>query len=199
MPQAPLTHRISSVIDLWLGEQLRHHRRAQGCSLKQVAEACGMSVSLLSQIERGVSTLSLRNLNTLARHLQVPVETLVRNTQAVHGEAAGAVSRANTHRRVDLAEKGIHKECLTPPAGGGIEMYRTTIDPHGSTGDELYSTQKGPQIGYLLEGQLELFLDGQLLEIKCGDSFCYDGDAPRRWRNPGPGPTVVLWAIVMAT
>lgn len=188
--------RIHSVIDLWLGEQLRHRRKALARPLQQVALACGISVSLLSQIERGLRSISLRTLEALAVELELPLETLIRNAQLGQGEIEGAVVRAGSHPRISLSGKGIHKEDLTPPAATRrIELYRAEIEPGGSTGDELFFTHKGEQVGYLIEGQLELFIQDGLLRLQAGDSFCYDGGTPRRWRNPGTTPTTVLWAI----
>ncbi|QHI97458.1 helix-turn-helix domain-containing protein [Xylophilus rhododendri] len=193
--------RIHSVVDLWLGEQLRHQRKTLGLPLQQLADKCGISVSLLSQIERGLRSISMRTLVALAAELRLPMETLIRNSQ--HGQAdaddeqaGGFVVRAGQHQRVDLGNKGIHKENLTPPAAsGGVELYRATIEPGGSTGDALYFTQQGEQIGHVIQGQLELFVRDRLYQLRVGDSFCYDATAPRRWRNPGNTPTVVLWAI----
>lgn len=190
--------RINSVIDLWLGEQVRHRRKALGLPLQQVARGCGISVSLLSQIERGLRSISLRTLAALSNELQLPLETLIRNTQHDQGEGDpdGSVVRAGKHQRIDLGDKGIHKDKLTPPAStGGVELYRAVIDPNGSTGDALFFTHKGEQVGYVVEGQLELFIQDRLYRLQAGDSFCYDGVMPRRWRNPGPSITTVLWAI----
>ena len=193
--------RINSVIDLWLGEQVRHRRKALGRPLQQVAQGCGISVSLLSQIERGLRSISLRTLEALSKELQLPLETLIRNTQHDQNEGASerAVVRAGKHQRIDLGDKGIHKEKLTPPGStGGVELYRAVIEPGGSTGDALFFTHKGEQVGYVVEGQLELFIQDHLYRLQGGDSFCYDGVTPRRWRNPGPSLTTVLWAISRA-
>jgi transcriptional regulator with XRE-family HTH domain len=188
--------RISSVIDLWVGEQLRQRRKGQGRSLQQVADACEISVSLLSQIERGLRSVSPRTLEALASVLDLPLDTLSRNIRPSEGEADGSVVRAGRHRRLDQEDRRIRKENLTPPAAtGGIEMYRALIEPGGSTGDALFMTFKGEQIGYVIDGQLELLIEDRLHKLLAGDSFCYDGASPRRWRNPGPTATTVLWAI----
>lgn len=199
-PEMP-AQRINSVIDLWLGEQVRHRRKALKRPLQQVAQGCGISVSLLSQIERGLRSISLRTLEALSNELQLPLETLIRNTQ--HNQNADAseraVVRAGKHQRIDLGDKGIHKEKLTPPGStGGVDLYRAVIEPGGSTGDALFFTYKGEQVGYVVEGQLELFIQDHLHRLQGGDSFCYDGVTPRRWRNPGPSVTTVLWAISCA-
>ena len=199
-PPPPSATRIHSVIDLWLGEQLRHRRKSLDRPLQQVARACGISVSLLSQIERGLRSISLRTLEALASELQLPLDMLIRNTQLKQDAADGAVVRAGTHPRISLGDKGIHKENLTPPASrGGVEMYRAVIEPGGSTGEALFFTHRSEQIGYVIEGQLELFIENRLFGLHAGDSFCYDGSTPRRWRNPGPATTTVLWAITRAS
>jgi transcriptional regulator with XRE-family HTH domain len=189
---------INSVIDLWLGEQLRHQRKALGLPLNEVASACGISVSLLSQIERGLRSISLRTLTVVAGELGLPVDALVRNAQTSEGKhkSDGSVVRSGKHQRIQLGNRGILKENLTPPAGkNGVQLYRAVIEPGGSTGEALFFTTKGGQVGYVIAGQLELFVQARLLRLSSGDSFCYDGLSPRRWRNPGPTSTTVLWAM----
>jgi transcriptional regulator with XRE-family HTH domain len=189
---------INSVIDLWLGEQLRHHRKARGLPLQEVASACGISVSLLSQIERGLRSISVRTLSVVAKQLKLPVDALVRNAQMTeHGHNSdGAVVRAGKHQRIHLDGKGILKENLTPPAArAGVQLYRAVIEPGGSTGEALFFTTKGGQVGYVIEGQLELFVEDRLFRLSRGDSFFYDGLTARRWRNPGSTSTTVLWAM----
>jgi transcriptional regulator with XRE-family HTH domain len=195
---AASAQQINSVIDLWLGEQLRHRRKALGFPLQEVASACGISVSLLSQIERGLRSISMRTLVALAKQLKLPVDALIRNAQNTGRgrKNEGAVVRAGKHQRIHLDNKGILKENLTPPAApGGVQVYRAVIEPGGSTGDALFFTTPGGQVGYVIEGQLELFVEKRLFRLSTGDSFYYDGLTPRRWRNPGSTPTTVLWAM----
>ncbi len=71
--------RISSFIDLWLGEQIRMRRKALGKPLKEVADGCAISVSLLSQLERGLRSASIQTLHALARELDSPVEMFLHN------------------------------------------------------------------------------------------------------------------------
>jgi transcriptional regulator with XRE-family HTH domain len=188
--------RINSIIDLWLGEQLRQRRRALDKPLRQVAQAAGISVSLLSQIERGLRSISLRTLSALAQALDIPLDTLVRHSQPQADETVGAVVRAGCHTRIDLADKGIQKVNLTPPAArGNVQMYRAVIAPGGSTGTELFFTHAGEQVGYVVQGWLELCIHDRLLRLETGDSFCYDGSTPRRWCNPGSTDTIVMWSV----
>ncbi|CAB3697283.1 hypothetical protein LMG3441_02351 [Achromobacter kerstersii] len=187
--------RPESAVDMWLGQQLRQLRKQQGRSLTDVASACGMSVGLLSQIERGLSSASVKTLDLLAREFQVSVNSLLRNAEHTQGEDGGRVARAGTHRFIDLSEKGISKEMYTPPACRSMDLCRATIEPGGSTGNELFVTGQGEQIGVVLKGSLELWVGDRVVLLNEGDSFCYASSTPRRWRNPGSQATEVIWAI----
>ncbi|ARP79599.1 XRE family transcriptional regulator [Bordetella genomosp. 8] len=184
-----------SLVDLWLGEQLRQLRKDQGRSLADVAGACGMSLGLLSQIERGLSSISVKTLRLLARELRVSADTLLRNAECDDTAAGDNVERAGTHRMLRLDEKGIAKEVVTPPAARTMDLCRISIAPGGSTGDELFITDKGEQVGVVLSGLLELRIEDRVMLLRAGDSFCYASRTPRRWRNPGDIRTEVIWAI----
>ena len=83
----------------------------------------------------------------------------------------------------------------TPPAGRTLDLCRARIAPGGSTGDELFSTSTGEQVGLVLQGVLELWIEDRVVLLGAGDSFCYASRTPRRWRNPGPDIAEVIWAI----
>ncbi|MBO8187998.1 helix-turn-helix domain-containing protein [Streptomyces spirodelae] len=59
-----------------LGEFLREQRRTAKLSLRQLAEAAGVSNPYLSQIERGLRKPSAEILQQLARALRISAETL---------------------------------------------------------------------------------------------------------------------------
>ncbi|MDF2259361.1 helix-turn-helix domain-containing protein [Streptantibioticus ferralitis] len=59
-----------------LGEYLREQRRSAQLSLRQLAEAAGVSNPYLSQIERGLRKPSAEILQQLAKALRISAETL---------------------------------------------------------------------------------------------------------------------------
>ncbi len=56
-----------------IGKNIRRRRKAQELTLKQMSRRTGLSVSLLSQIERAESSASVSSLFKLARALDCPV------------------------------------------------------------------------------------------------------------------------------
>lgn len=184
-----------SLVDLWLGQQLRQLRKQRRRSLADVAAACGMSLGLLSQIERGLSSPSVKALRALAREFGVSIDTLLRNAEPDEGDLGGRVMRAGTHRQILNSDLGTRKEMYTPPAARRLDLCSAVLAPGGSSGDELFVTDTYEQVGVVVRGQLELWMGERVVLLNPGDSFCYAGDEPRRWRNPGNTETEVIWAI----
>lgn len=59
------------------GARLRLWRRAEGLPLKRVAHELGVSVSVVSQWERGLRFPSVRNLDQIAQYMDIPVCSLL--------------------------------------------------------------------------------------------------------------------------
>lgn len=187
--------RAQSAVDMWLGQHIRQLRKSRHQSLAEIAAACQISVGLLSQIERGMSSISVKVLHALAKELCVSPDSLLRNAGTDAQDTQGQVARSGTHRNLNLEEKGITKEIVTPPAAKDLDLCRAVIQPGGSSGEQWFSTDKGEQVGIVLDGSLELWIDNKVVLLNAGDSFCYSSRTPRRWRNPGTTATEVIWAI----
>ncbi len=187
--------KAQSAVDMWLGQHIRQLRKSRQKSLVEVASACQMSVGLLSQIERGMSSISIKFLHLLANELGVSPDSLIRNAELENDNAEGAIARAGSHRRLNLEDKGIAKEIVTPALAKDLDLCRALIQPGASSGDQWFSTDKGEQVGMVLSGALELWIDNKVMLLNAGDSFCYSSRTPRRWRNPGTSTAEVIWAI----
>src|SRR6478735_4717643 len=81
-----------------LGERIRHLRKARGKSLKEAAVEAGLSVSFLSQIERGLSSASVRTLARLADALEVGIGELFGPTEDENDNHHRIVARASEHK-----------------------------------------------------------------------------------------------------
>ena len=95
---------------------------------------------------------------------------------------------------LDLSAKGNVKELLNPDGDGTIELMRITAERGGSSGEAPYQ-HAGEDAGTVLEGVLELEVDGVLGRLQAGDSFRFPATLPHRFSNPGPLRCVVIWAV----
>src|SRR3984957_15541056 len=107
--------------DEGLGRKLRLRRAIKRFSLQQVAERADISVGLLSQIERGITTPSLRSLRQICAALDMPVGWLF---DVPASEQEDAVVRVNARRTLDLGPKSMRKQLMSPDTVTEIQMMR---------------------------------------------------------------------------
>ncbi|WP_174802396.1 helix-turn-helix domain-containing protein [Martelella limonii] len=175
-----------------VGVKLRHARLVKGMTLKELADAAGCSESLLSKIENGRSSPSLKMLQKIARGLDLTVGQMF----AQADEPASPVSRAGDRMLVhtDPLRKGEHLtlERLIPFAEG--HLLQGNIHHIGvGGGSEGMLQHDGEEFGYVLEGKVELLLDGKSYEMSAGDSFCFRSERPHGYRNIGSTEARVIW------
>jgi uncharacterized cupin superfamily protein len=52
---------------------------------------------------------------------------------------------------------------------------------------------EGEEMGFILEGRLELIVDNSTYLLEEGDAFFFKSSLPHGYRNPGSIETKVLW------
>lgn len=186
---------ISSEVrrDLLVGERIRALRKLRRKSLAELSDATGRSISYLSQIERGLSSPTLRELTTVADALGVGFLDLL-------AEPVGAAPASPVRKREDAAlipfrGDGVTKQVLAPRNEGTIAFYVMHIAAGGSSGVRPY-THDGEEAGYVLRGTISLTVDGRTFTVRRGDSFRFMSDLPHRFQNEGEQEAQVLWINV---
>lgn len=189
-PDAP----AELAVDRLLGERIRHRRRTLKLSLAQVSTATRASIGLLSQIERGFSSPSVRLLSSLADALQLSLgDFFVGAGPAILKSEDDVVTRASARKQLIFSHAGISKELVTPQTGDcATAMFVVLIEAGGTTGAQVY-THAGEDAGFVLEGELELSVAGVNYLLHPGDGFRFKSTLPHSFRNPSRKPTRVLW------
>lgn len=173
-----------------LGADLRALRKARGRTLQDMADAVGRSVGWVSQVERGLSEPGITDLRHLARTLDVSVSSLFRAGSAPEEE--GYVVRAGARRPIGSRAAGLVEELLSPDLTDDFEMLHSTFEP----GSEIVEAVTRPtqEVGYVVEGRMDLWINGRTFHLGPGDSFRIRGE-PFRWMNPYDAPCVAIWVI----
>ena len=180
-------------MDLAVGRRIRELRRARQLSLETVVARTDLSIGFVSQIERGLSSPSLRVLATLADVLGVGIAALFGATPS-DDASGGVVTRQKQRAELKLWRTGISKQLLSPAdTENRLNLFLVHLEPGGSTGDELY-THYGEEAGLVLEGEMMLTVDAETWSLKTGDSFRFASRRPHRFSNPADdAKAVVLW------
>ena len=178
-----------------IGHRLRLRRKVRGVSLKQVSDASGLSIGLVSQIERGLTTPSLRSLNQICAALGMPMRWLFEAPEpGLEGEDETVV-RAGRRRRLDFGALGMTKELLSPDAVPGIQMMRIVVQPGGRSGETPYNNISGAKCGVVLAGRFGLEIDGRRHVLEPGDSFAFDATRRHLFWCEGDEPCEVYWTV----
>jgi transcriptional regulator with XRE-family HTH domain len=181
-------------MDVAVGQRIRDLRRTRAMSLEAVAARTELSIGFLSQIERGLSSPSLRVLATLADVLGVGIAGLFGAKENDAAAPNAIVTRERQRAELNLWRTGISKQLLSPAGSEGrLNLFLVHMEPGGSTGDELY-THDGEEAGLVIEGEMKLSVDAESWTLKHGDSFRFASRRPHRFSNPSSdSKAVVLW------
>lgn len=175
-----------------IGDDIRALRRGRNVTLKELASAVGRSVGWLSQIERGRTTPSVRDLGRIADHLGINISFFFRSAGRDAREQ-GLVLRAADRVPIGSSETGLTEELLSPTLGGSFEIIKSVFAPHSDSAGRVPAKEKEDG-GVLISGQLTLVIDDLQVDLHPGDSFQFTGK-PYSWRNPHSEPAVVIWVI----
>jgi len=189
-----LAAKAEPAMDVAVGQRIRDLRRARAMSLEVVAARTELSIGFLSQIERGLSSPSLRVLATLADVLGVGIAGLFGAKENDAAAPDAIVTRERQRAELNLWRTGISKQLLSPAGSEGrLNLFLVHMEPGGSTGDELY-THDGEEAGLVIEGEMKLTVDAESWTLKHGDSFRFASRRPHRFSNPSSdSKAVVLW------
>lgn len=181
-----------------VGETLRQRRQIRGLSLRQVAERAGISVGMLSQVERGLVAPSIKTLRAVCAAMEMPVNWLFHRDGDVRSPASSYIVTSGARRTLSYQAGGLTKELLTPDAQTAIQMLRFVLQP-GATSGEPYSNAEGGKCGIVLAGTLGLELDGTSFVVHTGDSFAFPATAMVRFWAVGDAACEVIWVVAPPT
>jgi transcriptional regulator with XRE-family HTH domain len=175
-----------------LGGRMRHARRMAGLTLLQLAKKAHCSESLISKIEKGNATPSLATLHRLAVALDTNIAALTSPTEPT----GGPVMRQG--ERPVIRGGGIALERVVLPNRNGLLQANIHIlDPgQGSDGQIEHI---GEEVGYVLEGTVELTLRSASYILHAGDAFTFTSETPHGYRNAGDTTARILWVNTPAT
>jgi len=188
-----------------LGERLREARLQRGLSLRSVAQALGVSASLISQVEIGKTQPSVATLYALANHLGASLDDLLGI-----GAPGGAPAPFYGHRGPELPpvqraaenpviemENGVRWERLAVGSSGPADALLVTYEPGASSSVEgKLMRHAGVEYAYLLEGRLTLHLEFDTYVLGPGDSLEFDSVRPHLYVNEGDTVAKGVWFVV---
>lgn len=173
---------------LALGNRVRALRSARDLTLQTVANRTGLSASMISMVERGLTSPSIGTLVSIASTLGVHMSDLFDfPVDAEHNP----VHPADDQQTV-TTPTGVVRRLAQLDERRGVELVVNEYPP-GSSSADAQTHHTGHEYGIVLEGQLVVELGDHRHELGPGDAIAYDSDRPHRICNEGPLPARTIW------
>ena len=165
-----------------VGRQVRRWRTERGMTLARVAEATGLNVGYLSQIENDKASPSLACLSSLAGALDVPIAWFL-----VDETRPPEVTRAADRRWRELP--GGRASRIDARGSGDISIVEVTGEPGHSTG---VHTHPGDEHHLVTAGRYRMTQGPHVVELGPGDYLRWDGMVPHDAESIGDAPGSML-------
>ncbi len=161
-----------------LGKKIRSLRKAFGLTLVELSDSSGLSTSFISQIERGLTSISLDSLERIADSLGVSVDYLFHDAKDYTGPLG-----ASAPYICPSCEPYYYKVLSNDAGGKSIRVIQATILPFSN---KPYSKKKTGFI-FILSGILTIEWNGEKAQLFHGDCLYMDGTIEYKFTNNSEG------------
>jgi transcriptional regulator with XRE-family HTH domain len=172
-----------------IGEGIRRERLRRGLTLAQLASQVNLTVSALSQIERGASDPSISSLRRIAGAFEVPMFQFM-----VGGVQREIVVRRDRRTKLNFPDRVLEYELVSADTFGEFEVLSLAISPGGSTG-AAPSGHASEECALVLIGEVVAEVAGQTYTLGVGDSIKIHRELPHRFLNESDKDAEVLIII----
>jgi transcriptional regulator with XRE-family HTH domain len=164
---------MTEVIVVTLGIRIRKIRKRQGRTIQELADACGFTRSLLSQIETGKTTPPIATLTRIAHALGVPVSALL-------GETMQATTVHTPRKVMDqadfiLTDKGYSFFAIAAERSEKMMQPLLFEAKRGEVVPKSLS-HSGEEFIYVLQGEMRYRVGSVEYLLKTGDSLYFDSE-----------------------
>lgn len=204
--------RVSQILDLFhrlryvdcmanerfpeLGSRIRTLRQRKGLTLKDLSRQCELSVSFLSQIERGLSSFSIPSLRAICQALNVSLPDLL-----VLSDGPGMafladprppeITKGDNQSYINLSDTSIKYRFLSGGFPG--RQFEVLIGEMSPGYHNPPTSHEGEEFGYILEGFVKLAIGEKVYSLGPGDSYHIGASTPHGCETRDEGSAKVLW------
>ncbi|OGO77986.1 MAG: DNA-binding protein [Clostridiales bacterium GWB2_37_7] len=163
-----------------IGEKINELRSSKDMTLKDLSEKTSLSVSFLSQAERGLTSIAIITLQKIAEALGVDLNYFF---------AAPVANRPMIMRSYEQSVFRVgESNCINSNLGSHLPNRQmdpmiVTILPGQKAEETIPYEHQGEEFVYVLEGIFTVFLEERQYELYPGDSMHISSTTPHNWAN----------------
>lgn len=183
-------HPTATDTQVQIGAKLRSSRQAQGLTLEQLATASGLTKGFISRIERDETMPSVPTLVQLCQTLSLPIGSLF-------AEPEVQLVTLEDAPRINMGGLRADERLVTPRAEERVQVLRSTVEPGGSGGDELYTVSCDVESLHVVAGEVTVHFADRVIALNVGDTLTFPGSSPHTWKA-GAGGAEIMWILIPA-
>jgi transcriptional regulator with XRE-family HTH domain len=176
---------------LVVGASVRMARRRRRMTLQDLADQTGVSVSMLSMLERGVASPSIGTLVSVSSALGLHMAQLFQDPSA---QALSPVRRRADQVVIQAAE-GVSRRLVHTDVEHDLEMVINEYEP-GTSSSKTPVHHDGMEFGLIISGTLTVSLDDVDYVLEPGDGIAYSSSTPHVLTNNGLVKARAVWINV---
>jgi len=177
-----------------LGKKVKKLRGDRGWSLEELANASGVSRSMLSEIEREKANPTLTVTFRIARAFGLSLQELLESAEASASKIQ--VIRASDRAQVYRSDKQCEIRTLSPiNLEKDVEFYEVSLHPGGALRSQAHF-EGAREFLTVEEGSICIESGTDRDELTKGDSGTYRADVPHAIVNTGKGNALVFLVVI---
>ena len=171
-----------------IGLQIRKMRQRRHMTIQQLADASGMSASMLSLVERGLTSPSLLSLTAIGRSLGISLAEMMSGQMSEIDEAVTRIGDMPLLKTPD----GILRRVLRQDRKRGVTI---TYNEYGADigNSPVGITHTGFEYGLVLEGELTIEIDGVQTVLHSGDIVSLKSTRLHKIWNYSTAKATTIW------
>lgn len=176
-----------------LGQRLKRIRVHKDLTLRQLAQRSGLTISFLSQMERGLVSPSVESLRKLGESLGVKVGSFFDEDE---GQELALIRKGQRRRAINAKTRAAVETLASGLLNIRIEPRLLILEGGGTISEEV-NGRTTEAFGFVLDGKVEIVHGKEeRVVMERGDSIYLKSPRVSRIVNVGSSKAELLWVVI---
>ena len=160
-----------------IGKQVRITRKSAGVTLQQLSKQSLLSASMLSKIENGQISASLKTIQLICHALNISITSLFKQHDK---DVEPTFIKSGNGLTIERAgsDESRHYQLLGHNVSGSLKVEPCLITVTSRDYDFPDFQHKGVEFIYMLKGEMDYYYGTEIYHFQKGDSIYFDSDKP---------------------
>ena len=160
-----------------IGKQVRIFRKSAGVTLQQLSKQSLLSASMLSKIENGQISASLKTIQLICHALNISITSLFKQHDK---DVEPTFIKSGNGLTIERAgsDESRHYQLLGHNVSGSLKVEPCLITVTSRDYDFPDFQHKGVEFIYMLKGEMDYYYGTEIYHFQKGDSIYFDSDKP---------------------